>query len=53
MSKEELKILSELVSEYELRARYNNDIRDYQIYSVLIKLQNMVIAELKAEVEKC
>ena len=37
MSEKELKVLAELIEEYELRAKYNDDQRDYATYSVLVK----------------
>lgn len=37
MSEKELKVLSDLISEYELRAKYNDDQRDYVTYHVLVK----------------
>lgn len=43
LNDEEKKILVELLKEYELRAKYNNDVRDYRTYSVLEKVVRNVI----------
>lgn len=48
MTKDEIDLLIGLISEYELRAKYNNDIRDYKTYSMLLKVMDIV----KNEVEK-
>lgn len=39
MTDDERKLLSDLISEYELRAKYNDDVRDYKMYSLLVKIR--------------
>lgn len=39
MTECEKKVLKGLISEYELKVKYNNDTRDYEIYSMLLDVQ--------------
>lgn len=47
----EKKALKGLISEYELKVKYNNNARDYEIYSMLLNVQKEN-KELKEQIEK-
>ena len=47
MTENEMKLLSDLISEYELRAKYNDDGRDYQMYSMLVKAKELLKMEVQ------
>lgn len=43
LSQEEIKVFDDLIAEWELRAKYNIDVRDYKTYSLLIKIRERII----------
>lgn len=46
ISEEELNLFDGLIAEYELRAKYNDDVRDYKVYSMLVNARG-ILAEHK------
>lgn len=42
MNDEEMRLLNSLIGEYEIRARYNSDPREYKTYSMLLKVKEIV-----------
>lgn len=49
MCESEYKILLSLIEEYELRAKYNDDARDYATYSMLLKVKTLVEKEMEGQ----
>lgn len=49
MSKKEMQLFDGLISEYELRAKYNDDQRDYEIYSMLVNARGILAEHLKEQ----
>lgn len=49
MSDKEMLLFDGLIAEYELRAKYNDDQRDYEIYSMLINARGILVDQMKGE----
>lgn len=43
-----MQIFDGLIAEYELRAKYNDDVRDYEVYSMLIKAREDIVSRMQA-----
>lgn len=44
-----MQLFDGLISEYELRAKYNDDQRDYEIYSMLVNARGILVEQLKEQ----
>lgn len=49
MNDKDIEIFDGLIAEYELRAKYNDDPRDYETYSMLIKARGILTEERNNE----
>lgn len=49
MTEKEMQLFDGLIAEYELRAKYNDDTRDYEVYSMLVNARVILAEQVKGQ----